>query len=78
MPVYEYECQECGKVSEFKMSVRREGPTRVCVHCGSASLRPLISVPSISTGRSEPPQARCCGQNEACGEQKHCCGHGPD
>jgi putative FmdB family regulatory protein len=74
MPVYEYKCQECGKVSEYKMSVQSDR-IPACAGCGSSSMKRLISVPNIATRKSEAPQMRCCGQNEACSEQKHCCGH---
>lgn len=45
MPLYEYECQECGERTEV---VRRfdDAPLTICSTCGGA-LKKLISAPAI-------------------------------
>lgn len=45
MPLYEYQCQECGEVHEV---VRRfsDPPYTICASCGGA-LKKLISAPAI-------------------------------
>jgi len=46
MPIYEYQCEECGHVFDAlqKMS---EGPLKDCPDCGEASLRKLMSAPNF-------------------------------
>lgn len=64
MPIYEYQCQECG--AGFEVLVRGH-EVIVCPHCGSASLQKLLSTPNISSGRTARPAGRtCCGQEERC------------
>jgi putative FmdB family regulatory protein len=44
MPVYEYQCDECGqKFDLFLRSVKRES-TPVCPHCGSEQVHKAISL----------------------------------
>ena len=45
MPLYEYRCGKCGKVSEILQSLD-EKPARICPHCGGR-LKKLHSTPSI-------------------------------
>ena len=45
MPLYEYRCQKCAKVSEILQSLD-EKPARICPHCGGR-LKKLHSTPSI-------------------------------
>lgn len=66
MPVYEYKCRECGKVSEYRMTTQTESKPLSCTSCGSLKLERLISIPNISTGRSNPPGHTCCGRTERC------------
>jgi len=40
MPIYEYKCEDCGKVSEF---FQQGQETPVCPDCGSSRLARLIS-----------------------------------
>jgi putative FmdB family regulatory protein len=41
MPIYEYECQNCRRITEYMQSIS-EQPKRECEHCGGA-LEKLIS-----------------------------------
>lgn len=42
MPIYEYRCNECGKVTSH-LVLNREGFSPVCRHCGGKALQKLIS-----------------------------------
>ena len=75
MPIYEYKCQDCGKLSEFMISAQYDTKMLACKHCGSQKLDRKISVSSISSGRSEPSGQTCCGNPGGCSEPGSCCGH---
>jgi putative FmdB family regulatory protein len=45
MPIYEYACEKCHKVSEFILMLHEEKPT-LCPYCGGG-LQKLMSSPSI-------------------------------
>jgi putative FmdB family regulatory protein len=56
MPVYEYQCDECGRTFElFLRSVKRKDAP-VCPHCGSEQVHKAISLFGVgnqgSTGAS--------------------------
>ena len=46
MPLYEYECEACGKRFE-KIQKFSDPPADVCVHCGKGPVRKLLSSPAI-------------------------------
>jgi putative FmdB family regulatory protein len=67
MPIFEYNCEQCGK--EFEALVRgQEQPA--CPHCGSAKLSRLFSVPAAPVvgggGAKSEPWAGPCGRG-GCG-----------
>ncbi|MFC1658800.1 FmdB family zinc ribbon protein [Candidatus Omnitrophota bacterium] len=33
MPIYEYQCKDCGKISEFLEGVGKDKIEKVCRHC---------------------------------------------
>ena len=45
MPIYEYKCNDCGKISSilFRSFSSVENESAECEHCGSSSLKRLIS-----------------------------------
>jgi putative FmdB family regulatory protein len=45
MPIFEYECLECGKKTE-KLQINGDGPLEVCPQCGG-NVTKLISAPMI-------------------------------
>src|SRR5688572_21872463 len=45
MPLYEYQCESCGRRSEVLQKMN-DAPLTVCPHCGGA-LRKLFSAPSF-------------------------------
>ena len=46
MPLYEYECEVCGKRFE-RIHKFSDPPMTVCVHCGKSPVRKLFSSPAI-------------------------------
>ena len=43
MPIYEYECADCGKSSEFIEGISENGQERTCKHCGGVALQRVLS-----------------------------------
>jgi putative FmdB family regulatory protein len=78
MPIYEYKCLDCGKVSEIL--VFSSGPEVSCPECGSLSMEKLMSATSSLTGKSGtgrlpgPGDTACCGSRP--GEAAGCAGPG--
>ncbi|RLC68560.1 MAG: hypothetical protein DRH97_02725 [Chloroflexi bacterium] len=64
MAIYEYECLECGKVSEVFVRGTEQAPR--CPDCGSAKLERLISSSYVIRTSSQAPGTTCCGQAERC------------
>lgn len=76
MPIYEYECLNCGGLSEFIEGVSGRTRDRLCKHCGGVSLRRVLSkgVTSRMDGVVGAQGGRtCCGREERCGEPGGCC-----
>jgi len=46
MPVYDYDCAECGRRVEVIHGVHAPGPTH-CPNCGGGPLRKAISAPAV-------------------------------
>jgi len=46
MPLYEYRCGKCRKLTEVIQSFS-EKPLRICPHCGARALKKLMSAPAI-------------------------------
>jgi putative FmdB family regulatory protein len=60
MPLYEYECEECGEVfSELRSSAEREAPI-VCPRCGGEA-RVLISAFAPGRSAAKSPAGRLPG-----------------
>lgn len=67
MPIYEYRCENCGKITEI-LHMRNDNDVFViCRYCGSRRLEKLISAPaSVVTGRSIHKGKTCCDRDEWC------------
>lgn len=50
MPIYEYECEKCHKVSEFLIGVSDKKTTIECQYCKSKRMKKKISSGFVSTG----------------------------
>jgi len=69
MPVYEYKCKDCGKVSEFLVGVGQGKMEIKCSFCGSKKLEKIFSQSFISTAGSiigSGGGKTCCGRTERC------------
>ena len=79
MPIYEFECVECGHTTEILMA-STETDLVVCGGCGSRNLKKLLSAhAAVSPTRSFPESAadRCCGSEgppTTCAGPGSCCG----
>ncbi len=66
MPIYEYKCSKCGKISEFleittsgERSRTSNSETRKCAHCGSEKLEKQFS--TFSARVADGPSKKCHG-----------------
>ena len=66
MPIYDFRCKECGKVSEFLVANFSDRTTLTCPDCGSQNLERLISAPSLLKCKTNAPGTTCCGRTEHC------------
>ncbi|MDQ6893464.1 MAG: zinc ribbon domain-containing protein [Acidobacteriota bacterium] len=46
MPIYEYDCQTCGKRTEVIQGYS-DPPLKICPHCGGKKLKKAFSAPAI-------------------------------
>ncbi len=70
MPLYEYKCRDCGKISEFFHKKEK----LVCTSCGSLNLEKQFSAFSVVNKGSDYKERSCCGMTEPCDSPKRCCG----
>ena len=69
MPIYEYKCMDCGKITEFLEGVGQEKIDKLCKNCKSKNLSKVFSKSFISiSGHVIGSQGgvTCCGRNERC------------
>jgi len=65
MPIYEYKCLDCGRISEiFLRSPNIE--TIECPICGSKDLEKLLSASYAIRMDASMPGRTCCGRTERC------------
>jgi putative FmdB family regulatory protein len=82
MPLFDYLCVDCGKITEFLVTTADRNPE--CSACGSSSLKKLLSAHSSlsGAGNSKMPgtgDTACCGSNPVqagCAGPGSCCGKG--
>jgi putative FmdB family regulatory protein len=66
MPIYEYQCANCGAISEFLINVGKNEPI-VCHCCGGAEMNKILSAHSVISGNSHRELGHtCCGREERC------------
>lgn len=66
MPIREYVCGDCGRVSELITGIGRNSDDIVCKSCGGTSLEARISVPARPVVNEAPfpsSGSTCCGGN---------------
>jgi len=66
MPIYDFRCQECGKVSEvFVRSINSQAVC--CPDCGSGKMEKMITASyAIRTDAPSSSERTCCGRTERC------------
>ena len=75
MPLYEFQCADCGHVSEHIVAGSDKTGGLTCSECGSGSLNKLISKSNI--GRSSPAGGQFgCAAPERCSGPEGCPGAG--
>jgi len=80
MPLYDYHCQECGKLSEILLTGSSDAVE--CQFCGSSDLQKVLSAPSSMSGPAKnsmpgPGDTACCGStpgHAGCAGPGSCCG----
>lgn len=69
MPIYEYECRNCGKINEFLVGVGRDNVDIICASCGSTNLNKIFSQSFVARSGSivgSQHGKTCCGRDERC------------
>jgi putative FmdB family regulatory protein len=64
MPIYDFKCHQCGRVSE--VFVRSADQAVNCPECGSDNMERLVSSSYLVKMDSQPPGTTCCGRAERC------------
>lgn len=74
MPLYEYRCRGCAKISEFLVRDPGARDALACPDCGSTDLERLLSVPSapVVKGGGSSNAATPCGNAPCCGRETRC------
>jgi len=65
MPIYDFRCWECGKVSEIFLRSANDQVVR-CPDCGSNNMERLISASYMIKMGTSAPGTTCCGKTEHC------------
>ena len=66
MPIYDYECKSCGKITEiFQRTIKEK--TVNCSNCGSTKMEKLFSAPGmVKVADPSTKGVTCCGREERC------------
>ena len=65
MPLYDYECQDCGRVTEVLVR-SRDSEDVSCPDCNSTNLKKLVSASVLIGNSTSEPGTTCCGRAERC------------
>jgi putative FmdB family regulatory protein len=66
MPIYEYQCESCGAISEYLVKTGNE-ETIKCKKCNSREMHRILSASSFMLQSSNRlPGKTCCGREERC------------
>jgi putative FmdB family regulatory protein len=75
MPIYEYQCRECGTTSEY-LTGTEENESKSCKQCGSPAVEKVLSVSAVLTKTPHRASGKtCCGREERCAtpQGESCC-----
>lgn len=75
MPVYEYACEKCGRVTEALRRMAEADEPIACESCGATGARRVQSVTAAAGsggGELSLPMGGCC----PCGKPQSACGRG--
>ncbi len=74
MPLYEFQCSACGRVTEVLTRMGDTGADLVCADCGNTTFRKCMSVTVTPTHPLPQGGKTCCGRDERCDSpQGGCC-----
>lgn len=67
MPIYEYECRDCGERFERLTTARERNASAACPQCGSENTERVVS--GFAVGRPSKPATGCttCCPGGTCG-----------
>ncbi|MBI3789076.1 MAG: zinc ribbon domain-containing protein [Ignavibacteriales bacterium] len=71
MPVYDYQCSECGKTYDVFHKVREITEDVICPSCSSTKYKKLMSAPSIAMSGSSSTDF---SSSSSCESPGGCCG----
>jgi putative FmdB family regulatory protein len=74
MPIYEYKCRSCGRVSEILVHGFTNPQPPQCPVCG-CDMDKCLSSPGLVMQKSSRSGRTCCGREERC-EKPPCSGGG--
>jgi len=74
MPIYEYKCKQCSKVSEFLVGVTQEQSDIKCPSCGSTDLQRILSRSFVASGEKGSDACESCEIGNSC-SCKGACNH---
>jgi len=66
MPIYDYRCQDCGKISEIFLHGVDNRESICCPACGSKRVEKLVSTSYLMQTKIRAPGKTCCGKSERC------------
>lgn len=73
MPIYEYECERCGRTTEALRRMDAADDPLACEHCGDSGTRRVHSV-FATASRGGPESAPPMGPCGTCGDPGGSCG----
>ena len=65
MPIYDFKCQDCGRVSEILVR-GTDSQTARCSGCGGENMERLITSSYMIRTNAPKPGTTCCGSTERC------------
>ena len=65
MPIYDYKCGKCSKISEIIVR-REEDEAPSCPDCGSSNMQKLVSSSYLLRTENPSGSTTCCGRAERC------------